>query len=89
MRVHRKYLLERFNHIGLLSQALWSNLDDGIPYRPKLLRYYINDDNVIERPFPVQYLPPYYEVDRYRESCAAATDNPVALLNNKDLINYT
>lgn len=67
-RVHRKYLLERFRHSGLLDQSLWSNLDDGITYRVFDLKYEINGQDVMQRPFPIHYLPPEYEVNRYRDS---------------------
>jgi len=50
VRNHRLYLLERFIKSGLITESLWTNLD-----------HYPNSSII-----PIKYLPPEYEVDRYR-----------------------
>lgn len=81
-RVHRKYLIERFNLNGLLNSALWTNLDRGL----KLVRQpnsgylfsdqdpaktdiqlFDQDQNLMLAPRDVHYLPRQYEVDRYQD----------------------
>jgi hypothetical protein len=69
MRDHRKYLLLCLQELGLLDQALWTNLDSsmgtGSPLKDsKLLRFHNNF--IINQTFPARYLPAEYEVDRYR-----------------------
>ena len=66
-RSHRIYLLKRFQLSGLLDQALWSNLGDGLVFGANIKLIH-NGQNILPRPFPVHYLPPDYEVDRYRNA---------------------
>ena len=76
-RTHRKYLLERFQANGLLDQAIWTNLDPRTCVGFRYLDWYQHEDinqpqhqpspDYVQRPFPVQVLPPEYEVDRYRK----------------------
>jgi hypothetical protein len=64
-RAHRVYLLKKFQMSGLLDQALWSNLNSGPVYTTDIKFDYNGKDLLLE-PFPVHYLPPEYEVSRYR-----------------------
>ena len=67
IRHHRKYLLELFRYRGLLDQALWTNLDPRpSTFRPLELPPEIGILNWKQTTFPLQQLPPQYEVDRYR-----------------------
>lgn len=72
-RPHRIYLLKQLQQSGLLDQALWTNLGDGDVY-PTNLTLIRDGVNTIHEPFPVHYLPPEYEVERYRN---ATTTPPV------------
>lgn len=68
IRHHRKYLLELFQHQGLLDQALWTNLDPrGATFQPFRLPDEIGILNWEHTTFPLQQLPKQYEVDRYRD----------------------
>ena len=72
MREHRKYLLLRFQDQGLLEQALWSNLDNGIgvgALNYNGLKY--KEQSIANAVVPAQYLPVNYEVDRYKEQAQA------------------
>jgi hypothetical protein len=69
MRDHRKYLLLHLQELGLLDQALWTNLDSSIGITSpledsKLLR--LHNSILMNQTFPARYLPAEYEVDRYR-----------------------
>jgi hypothetical protein len=66
-RPHRIYLLKQLQINGLLDQALWTNLADGTVY-PTDLKLMHNDRNIIQDPVPIHYLPPEYEVERYRNA---------------------
>jgi hypothetical protein len=66
-RPHRIYLLKRLQMSGLLDQALWTNLGDGHAYATNLTLIQ-NGVNTINKPFPVHFLPPEYEVERYRHA---------------------
>ena len=65
MRPHRKYLLERFELMGLLDQCLWTNLETGVPSRSDLVLTHEGVD-LIGRPREIKLLDPVYEVDRYK-----------------------
>jgi len=95
-RPHRKYLLERFQRIGVLDQALWTNLDRGLQlikqqnggyvYTDEELKhirieYWQDDRNVMHDPIEVHYLPKPYEVDRYRDRIDLPVP-PVAFLDD-------
>ena len=63
-RVHRKYLIERFNIAGLLEQSIWSNLDTqpgpgGVPV------WQYQGQDLMAIPRPLKFLDPQYEIDRY------------------------
>ena len=66
-RPHRIYLLNQLQISGLLDQALWTNLSDGGAYSTNL-KLMQNGKNIIYDPFPIHYLPPEYEVERYRNA---------------------
>jgi hypothetical protein len=68
MRPHRKFLLEKFQLLGLLDQSIWSRLDqkDGGGSGGKINLWH-NGENLIYTIRPVQYLPPQYEFDRYQD----------------------
>jgi len=67
-RAHRIYLLKIFQLSGLLGQTLWSNLGNGNVYTTdihlKVDGNHILHDNLP----PIRFLPPEYEVGRYRNS---------------------
>ena len=63
-RPHRKYLLERFKHNGLLNQAIWTNLDSS-PVTTDSLSFLKDGHELLGRPFPITYLDPKYEVKTY------------------------
>ena len=82
MRSHRKYLLERFQHNGLLEHSLWTNLDTDLVLIKNLpqtrwqnfnsmdmikLECIQNGQDVMERPFAIHYLPAQYEVPEFRK----------------------
>lgn len=68
MRHHRKYLLELFRHRGLLDSAVWTNLDPRpATFQPLVLPDAVNINCWDPTVFPLQQLPPQYEVDRYRD----------------------
>jgi len=66
-RSHRIYLLKRLQMCGLLDQALWSNLGNGAVYRGDINLEHAGE-NILIQPFPMRYLPPEYEVERYRNA---------------------
>lgn len=65
LRPHRKYLLESFRINGLLDRALWTNLDRYQGYNNSFQLMHDGRD-VMPDEFPIHYLPPQYEVPRYR-----------------------
>ena len=66
-RPHRIYLLHQLQISGLLDRALWTNLADGSAYRTNLKLIH-DGRNILDDPFPMHYLPPEYEVERYRNA---------------------
>jgi len=66
-RQHRIYLLKKLQMSGLLDQALWSNLGDGPTYGGNIILKH-DGRNMLNDPFPIHYLPPEYEVERYRNA---------------------
>ena len=70
MRDHRKYMLLRLQQLGLLTSALWTNLDSsigvGAPLKDSGLLM-LDGEPLVRRSFPAHYLPREYEVDRYRD----------------------
>lgn len=63
-RPHRKFLYETFRLNGLLDQCLWTMLD-GHSVKTRELFLFHNEQNLIDTPSSVRYLPKQYEVDRY------------------------
>jgi len=66
-RPHRMYLLKQLQISGLLDQALWTNLAHGAVYTTNL-RLMHNGINIMQDSVPIHYLPPEYEVERYRNA---------------------
>jgi hypothetical protein len=64
-RPHRKYLLERFDQVGLLDQCIWTNLDNKV-VTSRHIKFMHNEEDLMYRPRAVNYLDSKYEVDRYR-----------------------
>jgi hypothetical protein len=64
-RRHRKYLIERFEQLGILERALWTDLL-GWGYLDEHLRLWDGDVNLMLRPRAVKYLPPEYELPESR-----------------------
>jgi hypothetical protein len=65
LRPHRKYLLESFRISGLLDRALWTNLDRYRGFNNSFQLMHQGRDIMADE-FPIHYLPPQYEVPRYR-----------------------
>ena len=66
MRPQRKWLLLKLSDMGLLSQSLYTNLDNkGAADRE--LFYITNGVNRMTLDEPLHYLPPEYEVDFYKD----------------------
>jgi len=76
-RAHRIYLLQKFQISGLLDQSLWSNLGDDRAYTSKLNLEHAGK-NLLMQPFPIHYLPPEYEVARYRNATKIIPEKFVA-----------
>ena len=81
MRGHRKYFLYKFKESGLLDQALWTNLDASIGVGP--LRFATSSVQYPEGTFPVHYMPPEYEVDRYRDRVAILPETLIDKMQGK------
>lgn len=91
-RYHRKYLLEKFQQTGLLSQALWTNLDIS-ELDPRQALW--NPPGIME-PIPIKFLPVEYEVARYRKQLesnsgsinrsSSRQENTIGPLFNKNLV---
>ena len=85
MRTHRKYLLEKFRTSGLLDKSLWTNLDPRPVTGFRYVDWYDDEDmrkpqhepdqEFAYTPFPVNCLPPEYEVERYRSHIATVPGN--------------
>ena len=75
MRHHRKYLLAKFQSIGLLENALWTNLDPSLGVGPMVktnqIQYSDSTFDLLRGKFPAHYLPVEYEVDRYQTNATA------------------
>ena len=66
MRPQRKWLLLKLSDMGLLSQCLYTNLDNKGAADREL--FYITDNiNRMTLDEPLHYLPPEYEVDFYKD----------------------
>jgi len=85
MRPHRKWLLLKLADLGLLSQSLYTNLDNKGAADREL--FYINDGvNRMIFDEPLHYLPPEYEVDLYKdqiEKTSNETNVKFHLFNNE------
>jgi hypothetical protein len=65
-RAHRKYLIEKFNIIGLLDQSIWTCLEtrEGAPINLSLIH---DGKDLMFSIRPAKFLEPKYEVDRYSD----------------------
>jgi hypothetical protein len=64
-RPQRKYLIERFDQMGLLQNSLWTCLE-GTGFNSRVLKLHYNNENLMARSRPVRYLPAEYEVPVFR-----------------------
>ena len=67
VRPHRKYLIERWKHNGLINNALWSCLDSK-PATSRYIQLLHNGIDLLKMPGDVRYLPSSYEVTQYRHT---------------------
>jgi hypothetical protein len=83
-RYHRKYLLEKFQQLGLLDQALWTNLDSARLDPRQALWNPPSTTN----PVPIKFLPVEYEVERYRKILSSSLQSVDQSSNsfNKNLV---
>lgn len=65
-RSHRKFLLEKFDSVGLLDQSIWSCLESGGSARINLKLMH-NGQDLMTAYRATKFLEPKYEVDRYRD----------------------
>jgi hypothetical protein len=66
-RPNRKYLLHYFQHIGLLDQTIWTNLDTFTGTTSEI-HCYINNEDLMLHNMPIKLLDEKYEIDRYRSN---------------------
>ena len=66
-RPHRKYLIEKLNSLGLLTDAIWSNLDVNFGNVTNL-NLIINGEDFMSRPRPIKLLDKKYEFESYRSN---------------------
>jgi hypothetical protein len=81
MRGHRRYLLNKFKETGLLDQTLWTNLDASIGCGAMNLTE--SSIHYKEGTLPVHYMPPEYEVDRYRNRISTPVETLTDRLEGK------
>ena len=74
LRAHRRYLIEYFDLHGILDQALWTYLDS-TPNQFSKFSLIHNDQDLLLRPREVHYLPPEYEVPRYRDQIGTSSQS--------------
>ena len=73
-RPHRKYLIERFSHSGLLEHAIWSNLETRVG-RSRHIKLIVNQQDLMTTPSKLKYLDAEYEVDRYKDRINSNIEN--------------
>ena len=66
MRGHRKFLLEKFDSLGLLDSSIWTCLEEGYGNRSNLTLIHDGKD-LMQTHRGIKLLDPQYEVDRYRD----------------------
>ncbi len=71
LRPHRKYLIDRLRHVGVLERSLWSNLNRTVsmPWSSSL---------VVDQTEPLRFLPEHYEIPRSLPNLAAASQEDFA-----------
>lgn len=77
LRLHRKYLLERFDLVGLLDQGLWTHLDS-MSCVNSAIKMMANGQDLMLGPREIHYLPPEYEVPRYRSQLCKKSEDSFA-----------
>ena len=74
MRPHRKWMLESLREANILDQGLYTNLHAQNSPGSDLM-YVKNGQDLMSVPEPIQYLPPYYEVDSYQSQIDVPCNN--------------
>lgn len=72
-RPHRKYLYERLRQAGLLDSALWTFLD-GRGTSNRQISLVEDGQELMRTNTPIQYLPKYYEVDKFQDTHPATPE---------------
>jgi hypothetical protein len=81
-RAHRKYLWERFRQLGLLDHALYTVLDS----RPTPSRHFTliqNNVDLMTTTTPLKWLPREYEVEQFRNTLIASSDQERVFVKNE------
>jgi hypothetical protein len=66
LRLHRKYLIERWHHNKLIEECIWSMLDAQLAFpRDRYITYMVDEKNLLIDSRAPKYLDSKYEVDRY------------------------
>jgi hypothetical protein len=76
-RAHRKWMIERLAHEGLLDSALYTWLDPSSRAR-RDLRLLVDGEDLMQRPRGLHLLPHRYEIPRYRNRLGIDADNVFA-----------
>jgi hypothetical protein len=76
-RAHRKWMIERLDHDGVLTNSLYSWLDPSSGAR-RGLDLIVDGENLMARPRDLHFLPAEYEVPRYRDRLDVASDTVFA-----------
>lgn len=74
IRRHRKYLIERFDQLGLLDRALWTDLM-GWGWNDDHIQLWQDGQNLMLKLRPVQYLPAEYELPDIRDRVGTHAQN--------------
>jgi hypothetical protein len=90
-RPHRKYFLERLQLSGLLDQSIWTNLDSrfgpGLMLQENNSLSFMHEGiDLVQRPFPIKYSDPKYEVELYSNRVGQSTTEGFVKM---DLFNNT
>jgi hypothetical protein len=87
LRLHRKYLIERWHHNNLIDQCIWSMLEARLAFpRDRTITYMVNEENLLTNSRTPKYLDPKYEVNRYADRINLPTTDPFiknSLFNNE------
>lgn len=72
-RAHRKWMIEKLDHDGILSESLYSWLDPSSDM-PRGLNLMIDGENLMARKRDLHLLPKDYEIERYSERLEICTN---------------